>query len=80
MSDSLDAVVRCIYCDEELKPAPTTRGWVKKDRTHGICFPCIASLHRSMVAHQKAEAEYEKEHTPNASSEVLVPRKDANHV
>jgi hypothetical protein len=49
--------ITCVYCDEPLKPAPTKRGWVKKDRTHGICFRCIESLHRTMVAHLKAEVE-----------------------
>ncbi len=54
-------IVRCLYCGEELKPAPTTLGWVKKDATHGFCFGCIENLYRTMVAHRKAEAEYEKD-------------------
>lgn len=58
--DKDNQIIRCLFCEEKLKPAPTTYGWVKKDRTHGICFSCIARLHRVMIAHQKASTLFRK--------------------
>ena len=52
------ASLHCLCCYRPLKEAPTDLGWIKHSVTEGICFDCIESLHRTMVAHREAEARH----------------------
>jgi len=56
------ASLHCLCCYRSLKEAPTDLGWIKHSRTEGICFDCIESLHRTMVALRETEARHRKSH------------------
>jgi len=51
---------RCLYCDSELKPAPTKHFWIKKDYNNGICHRCILKLAASVLASMERQVK-EKE-------------------
>jgi hypothetical protein len=46
----------CVVCERELQPSPTPLGWSRIRYEQGICFECIESLYRMMVAIKRADA------------------------
>lgn len=46
---------KCVWCDRELKPAPTKLWHITKDFESGICYECVLSLAKLILVSLERE-------------------------